>query len=167
MLQSILEERFKLRVEKQSKRLNVYHLVIARGGLKIQPDAEQNPPPPPEKFPVSLNNLQPGSSRTKPGFIETRGVSIPTLLKTLLLQMSDRPIIDKTGLTALYSFKLQWSPSDSFSAGPSSFGPETISTPDGISFFTAIQEQVGLRLVPMEDSVEVLTIIAAQRPSEN
>jgi len=86
----------------------------------------------------------------------------------------DRSGVDKTGLTGIYRCKLQWTPDESQGAmfkGPEP-GPQTptsTSSPDssGPSVFTAIQEQLGLRLESQKGPVEVLVIDHVEKPSEN
>ena len=89
------------------------------------------------------------------GSIEGNGWSVANLIK-FLSQTLDRPLIDKTNLTGLYDFKLQWSPE---------LGPAT--SPDQPGLFTAIQEQLGLKLQSAKDPVEVLVIDSVQKPTEN
>jgi uncharacterized protein (TIGR03435 family) len=87
-----------------------------------------------------------------------------TIVK-LLSQQLGRTVLDKTGLTGDYDVKLQWTPD----SGPASMmGPDSKATPDsGPSIFTAIQEQLGLKLESQKGPVEVLVIDRVARPSEN
>jgi uncharacterized protein (TIGR03435 family) len=73
-----------------------------------------------------------------------------------------RPVIDKTGLTGKYSFELKWDASP-----PSAAESSVASDPDGGSIFTALQEQLGLRLESQKGPVRVLVVDRAERPSEN
>jgi uncharacterized protein (TIGR03435 family) len=68
----------------------------------------------------------------------------------------DRPVIDKTGLTGMYDYKLQW-------------GDDAAATPeaDALSIFTAMQEQLGLKLEPAKAPIQVLVVDRADKPSEN
>jgi uncharacterized protein (TIGR03435 family) len=86
-----------------------------------------------------------------------------------LANSMDRPVLDRTGLTGTYDFKLEWSPD---AQGPSSIaaaGGEAplLPDPNGPSLFAALQEQLGLRLEPQKAPVEILVIDRAARPSEN
>ena len=71
-----------------------------------------------------------------------------------------RVVLDKTGLTGRYDFSLQWTPDDSPSDAP-------VPDSSGGSLFTALQEQLGLKLEPQKGPVEVLVIDHVARPSEN
>ena len=97
-----------------------------------------------------------------------------TALAELLTQQLDRSVVDKTGLTGIYDFKLQWTPDESQGAmfkGPEP-GPQTptsASSPDssGPSVFTAIQEQWGLKLEPTKAPVNTLVIDGVDEPSDD
>jgi uncharacterized protein (TIGR03435 family) len=78
-----------------------------------------------------------------------------------------REVIDKTGLTGVYDFSLKWTPLQT-AAAPGG-GSETAPSPDveGASLFTAIEEQLGLKLVPTKGPGQVLVIDHIEQPSEN
>jgi uncharacterized protein (TIGR03435 family) len=81
-------------------------------------------------------------------------------------EMDGHIVIDKTGLTRKYDFTLKWEP-DSMTDGPSSKA-ETNSQSESLpSFFTALQEQLGLKLVSSKEPVDVVVVDSADRPSEN
>ena len=103
------------------------------------------------------------------GNMQGTAVPISTLVGFLTQQLG-RPIVDKTGLTGLFDLKLEWSPGSEQAPGP--FGPNPEAPPPpadtiGPSIFTAIQEQLGLRLESTKGPVEVVIIDGAQRPTEN
>ena len=81
---------------------------------------------------------------------------------SMLTRASGRPVIDKTGLTGLFVFKLQWTPDPIM---PGLDGPSPVSP--GPSIFTAVQEQLGLRLEPQRAPVEFLVVDSAEKPSKN
>ena len=101
---------------------------------------------------------------------EGSAIPVQTLLGALQ-GMVDRPVIDKTGLTGLFDIKLQWLPGAE--APPSPFGPNPNAPPppppDGSAptIYTALQEQLGLRLESSKGPVEVVVIDSAQKPAEN
>jgi uncharacterized protein (TIGR03435 family) len=72
-----------------------------------------------------------------------------------------QPVIDKTGLTGKYTFELKWD------ASPPSAAQSSLADPDGSSIFTALQEQLGLRLESQKGPVKVLVVDGAERPSKN
>ena len=82
----------------------------------------------------------------------------------------DRPVIDKTGITNQFEIRLVFSPDDSASPRPATAdpgAPPAVRAPDAPGIFQAIQEQLGLRLVPAKGPVDVLVIDHIERPSEN
>jgi uncharacterized protein (TIGR03435 family) len=167
MLQSLLEDRFKLKIQRQTKQSPAYNLVMAKGGPKVKPDdghdsgARVQSGTPPAWAP------QRGSIMTKGGgtweSIEGRAVPIAQLINTLL-SSSDRPIIDCTNLKGLYTFKIQWSLQHS-GAGDLPLGRRD--SPFGAAFFTAMQEQLGLRLEPAKAPVDFIIIKSVQKPLTN
>ena len=100
--------------------------------------------------------------------MQATAVQLTTLLNFLVNQLG-RPVYDKTGLTGLFDFKLQWTPGSEQAPGP--FGPAPDAPPpvdpSGPSLFTALQEQLGLRLESTKGPVEVVVIDSAQKPTEN
>jgi uncharacterized protein (TIGR03435 family) len=103
-----------------------------------------------------------------PGSVEVNGVSI-AMLVGLLSQQLGRPVIDKTRLDGFFDISLEWATDPNF-AGP---GPGGVRAPDigvstsGPSLFTAVEEQLGLKLESARGPVETLVIDSAQRPAEN
>jgi uncharacterized protein (TIGR03435 family) len=101
------------------------------------------------------------------GEIEGIGLPFANFIAGLAQQLG-RPVVDRTGLKGLYDIKLQWTPE--LGQGPvAAGGPDTPSPADtsGPSIFTAIQEQLGLRLESSKGLVEVIVIDSVQKPSEN
>jgi len=100
---------------------------------------------------------------------EGSAINVSVLLGTLQ-GMLDRPVVDKTGLTGLYDIKLEWIPGSEAPPGP--FGPNPNAPPpgppaDGPTIFSAVQEQLGLRLEGARGPVEVVVVDSAQKPVEN
>jgi uncharacterized protein (TIGR03435 family) len=144
-LQTLLADRFKLKFHRETKELPVYFLVVAKSGPKLSAESTCGRPAPP----VPLTRGSRGLANCNPN--ET----LP-LLASDLTGEADRPVIDRTGLTGSYAFSLRWSP-DAASQEPNA--PP--------SLFTAVQEQLGLKLDPEKAPVEVLVIDRAEKPSEN
>ncbi len=175
MLQSLLEDRFKLKIQHQTKESPVYNLVVAKGGPKIKLDEDQTPLPPPgtpnqpssrEGWGLSRGTMMMGWGNRPPytNTIQASAVPIARLISNLLYQ-AGRPIIDQTNLKGLYTFKIQWSEEDSGSADSPLGARRNRSL--GPAFFTALQEQLGLRLESAKGPVEFLVIKSAQKPSGN
>jgi uncharacterized protein (TIGR03435 family) len=136
-LQSLLADRFQLRVHKHTKEMPAYALVVAKGGSKLQP---------------STNNT---GFTSRKGLLMCKGTSMDSLA-SMLSNMENRIILDQTKLTGNYAFTLQWAPDDA--TNPNADLPGLV---------TAIQEQLGLKLVPTKSPVEMLIIDQAERPSAN
>jgi uncharacterized protein (TIGR03435 family) len=172
MVQSLIEDRFQLKMHRETRELPVYELIEAKGGAKLKLSDDQTPlrfpergaPPPP--LPQRGAPMPRGGMRMGRGDLEATGVPLANFIQALSQQLG-RPVIDKTGLKGLYDFKLQWTPEPG--QGPVvPGGPEPPPPPaDGPSIFTAIQEQLGLRLESTKGPVEVLVVDSVQKPSEN
>jgi uncharacterized protein (TIGR03435 family) len=92
------------------------------------------------------------------------------MLANALSRFSGRPVVNKTGLTGRYDFTLKWTPDDAEMVGtggprPGSDAPPP--DPSGSSLFTAVQEQLGLKLDPQKAPMDVLLIQHVEHPSEN
>ena len=109
-----------------------------------------------------------GRMRMWPGQLIGQGLPMP-LLASNLSNVVDRVVLDKTGLPGLYDITLKWAPEQSQLAGLPSEIKDTLPHPDlnGPSIFTAVQEQLGLKLQPSKGPVEVLVIDHVERPSKN
>jgi uncharacterized protein (TIGR03435 family) len=157
MLQSLLEDRFQLRSHRETKELPIFALVLAKDGPKLQPTVEGRPGP---------NGLTAGSSRTNgtSAGVEMSGSGITMdRLISMLASQAGRPIINKTDLTGTFDFTLKFAQA----ANTATAGGDSVVEPTGPSLFTAIQEQLGLKLESAKAPVEVLVIDSVQRPSEN
>jgi uncharacterized protein (TIGR03435 family) len=173
MLRALLEERFQLKVHRETMERPVYELTVDKGGLKMQPSKEgscivyfmDSPPPVPAPnapravycdFPHLAGD---GTNWTLDG----AGVSAGKLAITLARSGLDRPVVDETGLSGGFDLHLKWT------AEPPPGNPEpgTMDDPAGLSIFTALKEQLGLKLEATKGSVEVLIIDHVEMPSEN
>jgi uncharacterized protein (TIGR03435 family) len=178
MLQVLLEDRFKLTIHRETRQLPVYELAIGKVGAKLQlsnegsctPYSEDSPPPaatPGRPRPNLCGwHTTPGDglNRTLDGERITMAVLATALSRTYVSQLG-RNVIDATGLTGAYDVHLKWA-MDSLStpAGPNA---TPLSDATGPSIFTALQEQLGLKLESTKGPVEVLVINHVERPSAN
>jgi bla regulator protein blaR1 len=169
MLQALLAERFKLAAHMETRKQPIYALVKARRDDKLGPAlhpstvtcAGRGATPPADGAPPPVPcGPRPGGA----GRLVMVGISMPQLAPMLSL-MVGRTAVDRTGLTGLYDFEIAFTPERPLP------GPDGAATPapsnDGPSLFTALQEQLGLKLEPETETVDVLVIDHVERPTEN
>jgi uncharacterized protein (TIGR03435 family) len=160
MVQSLLAERFELKVSQSSKELPIYALVVTKNGLKLSQTAD--PQPGPGAGTRSTTRLQPGE-------LTARGMPMSALAERLSREVG-RQVVDKTGLQGGYDFTLHWTPelqTRPLGAGDGSQGPATSPDATGPSIFTAIQEQLGLKLESQKGPVGTIVIDRIEKPSAN
>jgi uncharacterized protein (TIGR03435 family) len=165
MLQALLEERFNLKVHRETKEFTVYFLVVAKNGPKLQ-ESRPNPDDP---------NAPKGAvwhESMKGGLITLPAQLVPIeQLASRLSRIVGREVLDKTGLAGTYDFTLRYAP-DLVALPPSAGGSEgqpaaLAADPNGVSIFTALQEQLGLKLEPGKGPVEIIVIDRVERASGN
>ena len=180
MLKTLVEDRFQLKVHNEARDGAIYALVLARGdkkvgtGLRSVPDAcadsikditagkAQQPQP-------RRNGPGPCSFGGPPGRIVANAVTM-TMFANLLSGSVGQPVVDRTGLTGSFDIELTFDPASAAKAAkavPSD--PTAPIAPDNTapSVFTALQEQLGLKLEPTRGPVDVLVIDHVERPTEN
>jgi uncharacterized protein (TIGR03435 family) len=171
MLQALLADRFKLSLHRESKELPEYMLVIAKNGPKLQESKAGDTYPNGITGPGGLP-LGPHMMRMGRGQLTGQALSMADLVR-LLSRRLGRTVLDQTGLTANYDFTLRWTPDEI--QGPTLAGTEggqqgTDSAPSSessaSSIFTAIQDQLGLKLEPQRAPMEILVIDHAEMRSE-
>jgi uncharacterized protein (TIGR03435 family) len=162
MFRQILVEQFKLATHTETRQLPVYVLTVAKGGPKFK---EHVPDP---AHPERENGQ--GRFNVGPDRITTQGTTMAYFL-SFLAQKVGRTFEDKTGLTGRYDITLKWTPDDAGGGASQAKtdGAGTSSQPadSGLSIFTAIQEQLGLKLESAKGPVQVLVIDHIERPAEN
>ena len=159
LLQALLEERFKLKVHRETKVLPMFDLVVAKGGSKLKAAAPVAASADQAKGPDAPKPHSMGMSMG-PGMFKGQALSM-TAVANQLSYIVHYTVVDKTGLTGSYDLDLKWTPDD---AGPPS---GDTSAESGASIFTAVQEQLGLKLQSTKGPVETLIIDHAELPSEN
>ena len=145
MLQTLLAELFKLAVHRETRTIPAYVLEVARKGPKL------------EKAAGGVSSDASGR-----GSIVAGNTTMDHFAWVLARQM-DLPVVNRTGLEGAFNLKLTWTPDSGQPARP---GGDS-GLPDGPSIFTAMQEQLGLRLRSEKTPVAVLVVDHAERPSEN
>jgi uncharacterized protein (TIGR03435 family) len=150
MIAALLADRFHLKTHTEIKTLPVYELVVAKGGPKLKPTIL--PPPGAENpDPLGYGNLDVHGTE-----ITVAGVTLSDLAMNLTFPL-DRTVINNTGLTGRYDFQLRWTPDDGTTGA-------TDAPPD---LFTAIQEQLGLKLQAAKGPVKTLVIDHVELPTAN
>lgn len=149
MLQTLLSDRFRLVFHREQRDVSGYRLVLGKGGLKASAAAPDSP---------SVGN----SSR---GRIDAEGYTMAQLAMKLSETLHE-PVRDATAVAGRFDFKLEWTPDDLQARPPSADRP-AVNLPEGPTLFTALREQIGLKLESGKISAEVLVIESAQKPSEN
>jgi uncharacterized protein (TIGR03435 family) len=153
MLVALLANRFHLKAHVETKTLPVYDLVVAKGGSKLA----ENTIPLDQTGPLGL---KPGSMMISEAEMTAVAVPISNLAQNLAFRV-ERNVIDKTGLTGKYNFTLKWRPDELEGKADATTDSNA---PD---LFTALQEQLGLRLEPSKGPVDTLVIDHVEMPSEN
>jgi uncharacterized protein (TIGR03435 family) len=167
MLQPLLVERFGLKFHHETRQLPVYSLVVAKGGVKLKES-----PPGETSGTQRMNKI----INTSPEgiHVEGNGSKMESLAHLLSSQVG-RTVLDKTGLTGIYDYKLNWTPENMplpMAGGPGGPAPggDGASAPSdssGASLFTALQEQLGLKLESAKGPVDVIVIDHIDKPSGN
>jgi uncharacterized protein (TIGR03435 family) len=169
MLRSLLAARFRLRTHVESREQPIYALVVRDKDGALGPQLRRRTV---DCAAIAAGTAtgEPCGGQIVPGRVSARGVSIPQLVSGLARLMPDvgRLVVDRTGLTGTYDMDLTWTsdqlPSADRDATPMPAAPID---PDGPSLFTALQEQLGLKLESARGPVDVVVIDSVQPPSEN
>jgi uncharacterized protein (TIGR03435 family) len=170
MMQTILEDRFKLKIHRETRQGPVYELASGKGSPKLKPlkDGSCVPVLTGHPLPTLTSDQHYCRDIVSPRSVNFEGGTLSTLAGMLGL-IVDRSVIDKTGIAGNFEIRLVFSPDDTAAPPPSTTDPRSPATsaPDGPGIFQAIQEQVGLRLVPAKGPVDVLVIDHVERPAGN
>jgi uncharacterized protein (TIGR03435 family) len=147
-LQALLADRFQLALRKETKEASMYALVVGKNGHKMK------------------EGTGPGSGGGGMGELFGESESMEAFVNDLT-GVVGRPVVDRTGLTGRYTYKLQWAPE---MRGPGGIGdkqPAGASDPQGPSLFSAIQDQLGLKLESIKGPVDKYIVLRAEKPTEN
>jgi uncharacterized protein (TIGR03435 family) len=170
MMQALLEDRFKLRIHRQTTTIPVYALVQSGRGPKLRPfqegscipvDQSRFPPPPATEKSCHARGHREGTMQ----IVDAQAMTVSEFSKIFLNGVLDRPVIDKTGIAGTYDFHLEY--------GIDQATPRFLNNGAGAddsvgpSIFTAVQEQLRLRLQSTTGPGESLVIDHVERPSEN
>jgi len=148
MLQALLADRFKLKAHREMREMPVYALVVGKNGPKLKESAPDADP----MGRMSINGRNYVVTRPK--------ASMGDVVSGISNAFLDRPVLDKTGLTGTYDLKLTYTPN---------IRANREADPDlnDISIFTAVEEQLGLKLEPQKANVEILVVDHIEKPPGN
>ena len=167
MQRTLLADRFTLKVHTETREQPIYALVLARSdgtlGPQLKPSrldcaprgpgATPAPPPPQNSLSCGMNS----STTSASGKMTGGGRTMEDLAAALANFAAERMVVDRTGLTGRYDLEVQWTP-DTARAGATDAA-------DAGSLFTALQEQLGLKLESQRGPVEYLVVDSAERPT--
>ncbi len=156
MIQAMLVERFHLQVRHEQREMQAYMLTLAKGGSKMKAARD------PECSASPVSPLCGGFRLHNRSELAAESVSMQQLAMTLgeLLRM---PVVDETGLAGLVDLKVEWSPDGVSNVGED--GPQASTL--GVSIFTAMQNQLGLKLAPKKAPIDVIVIEKADKATAN
>ena len=156
MLQKLLVERFKLTFHHDKRELSVYVLAVGRGGPKLN-KSEGDP-----------NGLPGLFFRGRPGDLVVHNATMGDFTGLLQNAVLDRPVVDQTGIPARWDFTLNWTPDDSqFGGMAAKIPPPSDGSIAPPALYTAIQEQIGLKLDATRAPADVFVIDHIEKPSDN
>ena len=181
MLANLLKDRFSLATHRETRQLPVYDLVFARTDKRLAPGLKPASPECQSALVARLEAVKRGAAVPPPlepkgctsaqlntGMVGFNGVPM-SMIAQHLTQSVGRPVIDKTGLTGYYDYTLRWTPQPGSGmpfqpAGGPPTAPPPAADPDGPNLFTAVQEQLGLKLESARGPVEVIVIDRLEKP---
>lgn len=150
MLKSLLEDRFGLKVHRETKQMPMYSLMVGKNGPKMKLSADQT-------------GTTGGVREVRFGRIAGEAVPV-SMIAGILTGLAGRRVLNKTGLMGRYDVDLRYTPDSGQALGAT---PEPTDSPDEESLFGALQTQLGLKLEPTRGPIEMLIIDHIERPSSN
>ncbi len=179
MLQALLRDRLHMKIHVETRELPVYALVVAKGGPKLKPTAPPDSTPEPQTHDVTQPQGTPGNPPRPPkgmhwsmgsssqwAHMNVSGGTMGELAAALTgrEESGGRLVIDRTGLTGSYDWYLAWTPPQ---AEMDSKANGSSHAPDAPGLFTALREQLGLRLESQKGPVQVVVIDHLEPPTPN
>lgn len=158
MLRQLLTERFHLSFHREPKEFSVYAITVAKNGPKLKPTA-LDPNATPDGPPLLAFVLSPEVVR-----LPAKYTTVAEMASVMQRAVFDRPVIDRTGLTGRYDFDLEFTPDESMFGGLGMKGTAESTKPD---LFTAMQEQLGLKLEASRGTIDTVVIDRVDRPADN
>jgi uncharacterized protein (TIGR03435 family) len=153
-VQKLMADRFQLKFHRETRELSALILTVGKTGPKLKAS---------EGGPKGL----PGLFFQGVGILNVTNATIPDFTGLMQSAVLDRPVVDHTGLTGKYDFRLKWTPDDAQLAQMGMKAPPTEAADAPPNLFTALQEQLGLKLESGKAQVEVLVVDKVEHPSAN
>ena len=153
MLRALVLDRFKLKFHRENKEFSIYELTVAKDGPKLKPTAA------PDAEPQLFGVVYPDKIQ-----VPARNVSMEDFVAMLQRATLDRPTVNKTGLTGRYDFDLTFAQDESQYEGQVPKAPEDSQS---APLFTAMQEQLGLKLTPTKGMVSAMVVDSAELPQSD
>jgi uncharacterized protein (TIGR03435 family) len=150
MLRALLVERFGLKFHRVEKEFSIYELTVAKGGPKLKPAAKPDDPP------EMVGVVYPGKIE-----VPAKSVTMDDFVAMLQRATLDRPTVNKTGLTGVYDFTLDWAQDETQYGGEVPKAPEDAPLPP---LFIAVREQLGLKLQATRGMVNAMVVDSAVKP---
>ena len=160
MLLPVLAERFQLQAHKEVRNLPTYDLVADKGGPRLKTSTAL-PPPPPGEHNGPPDMRRQGMFTIGPDRFSATGVQVRMLVNQLAYILN-RTVVDKTGLAGRYDIELKWTPEETAAAGSDNGAEDQAG-----SIFTALHEQLGLKLVSSKGPVDTLVVDRIEKLTEN
>lgn len=158
MLRKLLTDRFQFNFHREPKELPIYAITIAKGGPRLKESTAL-----PGMLPELTNTIYPEEKGGVHVLLPARNATIMQFAAMMQRTVLDRAVVDQTGLSGTYDFDLEWTPDEGQFGGNLPRSVESTKP----SLFTAMQEQLGLKLEATKGPVQALVIDRVERPSEN
>jgi len=165
MLQAMLEERFHLATHRESRQEPVYTLLQSKAGKLLAPQPGTCTPAGPNAPPPTPQNLRCGTFNVTANHLEGRKVTTKNLA-AILINVLGRPVTDHTSYSGTFDVRLDYARESTVFNTPTGADAANADPPLP-SIFTALQEQLGLKLESQKGTVEVLVVDRAEKPSAN
>lgn len=160
MMQALLADQFQLKLHHETKELPMYALVVAKGGSKLKQADPNDTYANGIKGPDGVSRG--GMMMIERGTLTAQAVEMESLAQQLA-QMLGRIVQDRTGLTGKFDMQLKWTPDDMRSAA----GADNGAADTGPTIYTALQEQMGLKVESTKGMVDTIVVDHVEMPSEN
>lgn len=154
MVQQLMADRFSLVFHRAKKELSVYAIVVAKSGAKFTGSAGEP-------------NVNASFDFPSLGRMTVHNATIADFAVWLERYVTNRPVVDQSGISGKYNFTFDWSPDETQLPGLSEQLQHTNGRSERPDLYTAIQQQLGLKLESAKAPVEILVIDRAERPSDN